>query len=1196
MGMFMKKTLGLDLGTNSLGWAILDDLTSDILDKGVVVFPEGIDAANDTLETPAAIRRAKRMGRRMKFRRKMRKWVLLDLLIKNGMCPMTAAELQAWKIEGKYPISNEAFIKWLKATDTHNPYCDRAAAATEKVDPFVLGRALYHIAQRRGFKSSRKEESEEESTNAKELGVVKGDIAKLTEEITAAHCRTLGQYFYKCLEENKRRPAKTRIRTRHTGRVEHYMTEFSVIMEAQGISGDLRKSLYNAIFLQRPLRSQKHLVGNCPLETKSPRVQIGHPAYEEFRMLLFVNNLRFEKESTGEKIPLTAEDRHVVAAAFLKKSPTMKFKDVSKLFKTKFKNEGLKFYYYRDDETVSCCSTRHKIASAFGSVAYDEQKVFDALMFFDNTEMLGAWFKKHYPALNEEQIAEACKIHPKEGNAQYSLKAINKMLPFLRKGFDPFLSRFMAKLPDVIADFASHEDEIVLHLQELSLKQHKLRDEFTSDMAKSGEKVPRLLDMYRDYFLNEWGVDDAQWNRLYLRGDATYAIDPERPTRIPAVELGMIRNPLVQRSMTTLRRLVNYLRDHDKIDGETTIRIELARGVNDFATRQAIQKFQKSRAELREKAAAEIAKLGVATSEDAIDRYLLWEEQGHTCLYTGANISIGDLFKGVKFDVEHTIPRSKSGDDSLANKTICDLTYNRQIKKGCVPTECPNYDEIYVRLAPWREKVAELKKLYQQQKNKAKVASDPNAKAQARIKAIQTRLELNYWSDKLYRFEVVADKLTDPAKGLSGFKKRQLVDSGIMSSHAVELLKSVYERVYAVNGSATAFARKAWGIQGEEKKDRSEHTHHAKDAMVIAALTPARFTAICTALKDDGAMYSRRECDICPAPYPNFAEKVRLATEEILVKHVMRQTTLRQSSKRNVLAKAHASKSEPGKIVRAVLSRGDTVRGPLHKDTFYGCIENPESGKKVFVVRKPLVGPLPAAESAVEDIVDPAIREIVDAAIANLKANGVKNIEPGMIKMPSGVPVNKVRVFAQTTNPAQLKMHAIASAKDYKDPYYVRSAEGSNFRLGVFSVAGKNFVKPDNSLDWAQHHKEEGYRPLHEQDGFVGYVMPGTMALARHEGENLSGLNLKELQKRLYKVVKFGSDGRVTFRRHVEARAAVVLKECLAAAGKHKDGESGVDFDIPHELLRLSAVSYLKTMLFEGIHFRMALDGTITFI
>ena len=1192
----MKKTLGLDLGTNSLGWAILDDLTGDILDKGVVVFPEGIDAANNTVETPAAIRRAKRMGRRMKFRRKMRKWVLLKLLIENDMCPMTESERLAWKNEGKYPVANKAFIDWLKATDSHNPYCDRAAAASGKVDPLVLGRALYHIAQRRGFKSSRKEEAEEDSASAKDLGVVKGDIKKLSDEISAAGCKTLGQYFHQCLERNRGQVEKTRIRTRHTGRIEHYMTEFTVIMDAQGVGKKLREKLYDVLFLQRPLRSQKHLVGNCPLEPKSPRVQIGHPAYEEFRMLSFVNNLSFVRKGTGEKMPLSATDRELAASAFLKASPTMKFKDVAKLFKTRFKNEDLAFHYYRDDETVACCSTRHKIASAFGSVAYDEQKVFDALMFFDDAERLANWFKKHFPELTDEQVAKACAIHPKEGNAQYSLKAINKMLPFLRKGFDLFLSRFLAKLPEIIPDFAAHEEEIALRLQELIVKQHRLRDEFSFERSKTGDKVPRLMDLWRDYFLTEWGVDDDAWNRLYLRGDSVYSVDPQRPTRLPAVQLGMIRNPLVQRSMTTLRRLVNYLRDHDKIDGETTIRIELARGVNDYATRQAIKRYQEGREKRRADAAQEIRKLGVAVTEDAIDRYILWDEQRHQCLYTGENIGLGDLFKGERFDIEHTIPRSKSGDDSLANKTICELDYNRKVKKGNVPTSCPNYDEVYVRLAPWRARVEELEKIYHQQKSRAKMAVDPSAKSQARIKAIQTRLELSYWRDKLYRFDVPAEELEDPTSGLSGFKKRQLVDSGIMSSHAVEFLRSVYERVYAVNGAATAFARKAWGIQGDEAKDRSEHTHHAKDAMVIAALTPARFTAICTALKDDGGTSFRRPCDVCPEPYPHFAEKVRMAAGEILVKHVLRQTTLRQSSKKNVLGKQHESKSEPGKIVRAVTSRGDTVRGQLHKDTFYGCIADPATGGKVFVVRKPLVGPLPAAESLVEKIVDLSIREIVRSAIDGLKTAGIKSIEPGMIKMPSGVPINKVRIVAQTTNPSQLRMHDVVSDKDYKNPYYVTSAEGSNFRLGLFSCDGKSFVKPDNSLDWAQHHKEEAYVPLDRQEGFVGYVMPGSMALARRDGENLLALNRVDLQRRLYKVVKFRSDGLVTFRRHSEARASVVLSKDLIAMGKHKAGESAVDFETPHELLLMSPSSYLKTMLFEGVHFRMALDGTITFL
>ena len=109
----MRKTLGLDLGSNSLGWAILDDLTGDVLKKGVVVFPEGIDTANDSaVDTPAAIRRAKRMGRRMRFRRKMRKWHLLQIMIEAGMCPLHQDELEDWKKNGHYPLANREFIDW----------------------------------------------------------------------------------------------------------------------------------------------------------------------------------------------------------------------------------------------------------------------------------------------------------------------------------------------------------------------------------------------------------------------------------------------------------------------------------------------------------------------------------------------------------------------------------------------------------------------------------------------------------------------------------------------------------------------------------------------------------------------------------------------------------------------------------------------------------------------------------------------------------------------------------------------------------------------------------------------------------------------------------------------------------------------------------------------------------------------------
>ncbi len=1210
----MNKTLGLDLGSNSLGWAVLDDLTGDILNKGVVVFPEGIDAANDTLETPAAIRRAARMGRRMKFRRKMRKWVLLKVLIDNEMCPMTHAELEEWKKTGKYPVGNAAFIEWLKSTDVANPYMDRANAANGIVEKFVLGRALYHICQRRGFKSSRKEkidtgdEKADAKENKKRSGKVSGDIEALNKEIVDAGCKTLGQYFAKVIESQKGSLEKRRIRCRYTGRIEHYEVEFAEIMKAQRIDpdSDLFKSLHKAIFLQRPLRSQKFLVGRCPLEKNSPRCRISHPAYEEFRMLAFVNNLSFEKvdedgEGTGEKVPLTAEDRNVICKAFYKASPTIKFGDITKLFKKRFKDEGIKFYYYRDDETIATCQTRHRIAKAFDGVEYDEQKVFDALCFYNDDDKLAAWFKKHYSSITEKQVASLVRIAPKEGNAKYSLKAINKIVPYLRKGFNLFEARNLAKITDLLPNIAEKDVEnISIHLQELRLKNKQLREEYDLTKRMKTKQPPLLVDMYHDYLRDEWGIDEESWKKYlrYYQGDAVYSVNPEKPTRLPKVELGMIRNPLVQRSMTTLRRLVNYLRDHDIIDGDTTIRIELARNVNDFATRHAIQAWQKQKQLERDEARIEIEKLRIEPTEDAIDRYILCKEQDWKCLYTGKTIKLSDALTGNKFDIEHTIPRSRSGDDSLANKTLCDAAYNRQIKKGKLPTECAEWDEIDVRLAAWKEKVDELGKVAQRQLNAAKMVTDPVAKSQSKTKALVTKMELNYWRDKLRRFTITSDRLTDSEEGLSGFKKRQLVDTGIMCSHAVEFLRSVYPRTYAVNGTATAFARKAWGVQTDMVKDRTNHTHHAKDAMVIAALTPARFNAICTALKDDGSMAGRRECDICPAPYENFAENIRKACDEILVKHVLRQTTLKQSSKRNCLARSHPSKNDRKKIVSAVLSRGDTVRGQLHKDTFYGCIVNPDSGKKEFVVRKPLVGAKIAdALKMAESIVDAKVREVVIKRLEELQAEGVKAVEASAIKMPSGVPINKVRIVAHTTNPAELRDHAMSSKKNYKTPYYVTSAEGSNFRLALFSLGDKYSVEPDNSLTWAKNHKKQDYQPLDKKDGFVGYITPGSLALTYDKSaDELKAMLPCDLVKRLYKVVKFENTGRITFRYHSEARAAVDLAKELVECGKHKAGESCIDYAKPHELLYLSPSRYCEKMLFEGIHFKMMLDGSIKFL
>ena len=77
----MAKILGLDLGTNSIGWAIVDDLNSSIIDAGVRIFPEGVVAktigSGDKEESKNAKRRESRQTRRGFYRKRLRKIKLL---------------------------------------------------------------------------------------------------------------------------------------------------------------------------------------------------------------------------------------------------------------------------------------------------------------------------------------------------------------------------------------------------------------------------------------------------------------------------------------------------------------------------------------------------------------------------------------------------------------------------------------------------------------------------------------------------------------------------------------------------------------------------------------------------------------------------------------------------------------------------------------------------------------------------------------------------------------------------------------------------------------------------------------------------------------------------------------------------------------------------------------------------------------
>lgn len=1231
------KTLGIDLGSNSLGWAILNE--TEIADQGVIIFDEGINRVKgvDSLESLAAKRRKYRMARRLKFRRRLRKYHVMKILIENGMCPLTEDELKQLKNTGNFP-ANPDFIEWLKSTPSSlpehvNPYYARAMAAEKKIDKMLLGRALYHLAQRRGFKSSRKDAAESEDSenqNAKELGQVKKEIAELTEELQKQNC-TLGQYFYRLNMESKK------IRKRHIGRVEHYQKEFEKIAEVQEFTPELKTQLFNALFSQRPLRSQKHLVGKCQLEKNRNRCLIGHPLFEMFRMNSFINTIKVD-EGDGFRF-LVKEERDKVIPLFFRKD---KYFDFSKIIKVlypqynpkKNKNDFPIHFNYRADKDISSCPVTHQLnllldencfewkleKNSEKKVIYDYQTVFDALIFYDDDSMLKD-FGCRVLGFDEKKAEQLTKIRIPEGYANYSLHAIRKINYFLEKGLELSKAIFLAKIPDILGKdiFEKNQEKIIDDIQQIIA-------DYRTDL-KNQEKIVRTIPLnirLRGYLEDEWKLLPSQIDMLYWNTGTYSQVNScgMNNVLLGKVELGMIKNPMAQRSLTVLRHLVNDLRKSGKIDEFTKINIELARSVNDRNHRMAWETWQLQKAAERKSAADELRPLlgGKEPNDDLIDKFILRKEQNNKCLYTGRIIELSDLIsENSSFDIEHTVPRSRSGDNSMANKTLSDMNFNRNVKKGCLPAECCNYeDEIKIRLAPWIEKRNQLKELFFSQMKAAKHAdpSVPERKATLRQKALVTEFEYRYWDKKVRYFETDAEHIGED------FMNRQLVDTGVMTRHAVEFLRSVYPQTYPVNGTAVAWARKCWKIQAlHEKKERIDHTHHVLDAIVIAALDRKRFQEICTLFRDDwDSVYEYNKNNNLlakTAPFKNFADCARIAADKVLVKRDVRHNEFKQTWK-NALHLSHPHKLEDGTLLRKVFAGGDTVRGQLHGETFYGLITNPADQKQKFVVRKFINdnGTF-KTDKDFDKIVDPGVRAAVRSQVKKYTDNGIafKNAinSPLWMKMPDengehGIPVIKVRIFADSvTEPHRLRAQKTPSEKEYKNFYYVNSSSGANFRVALFQKQKKSKGKivdyweleVQNILTYAKQLKNPDYIPPENQEnsGFLGYIYQGCAALKyEHSPDELKTLSKEDLQKRLYTLVKFEKSGRMTLRYHREARDPKMLSDYLVSTGKSGTGESSFQFDSQQELLYVSPSKLQEHLLFEGIHFEISLDGSLRFL
>lgn len=1170
----MTKILGIDTGTNSLGWAIVErnEETNEytLLDHGTHIFAEGVKIEKGIESSRASERTEHRGVRRHYWRRKVRKIRLLKVLIDNHLCPpLSDADLRRWRLNKHYPI-DEAFMAWQRTEDKEgiNPYRFRHICLSERLNlddltqRYILGRALYHINQRRGFLSNRKESTKESD------GEVKKGIARLDEEMREAGCAYIGDYFYTLYERSER------IRNHYTSRKEHYLAEFRAICAKQQLDTELTSRLEKAIFFQRPLKSQKQSVGVCTFEKGKARCPVSHPLYEEYRMWSFINNIKMQGPGDAALRPLKPEEINRIIPLFMRKSKSsFPMEDIAKTLGGK-KNyccikedspKQFKFNYFMDTSVSGCPVTAQlidifgddwksvicQVYTAAGNKSEEQivNDVWHALVFFDDDDRLRD-FARTKLQLSDEDAAKFAAIKMPQDYAALSIKAIRKILPYLRDyGLIYSEAVFLANLCAVLPAGVWEDEKRRAHTIEGAIEAiHRPGDDTMEQRLK-------------DYLRLSYDVDDEHLARIFhpsmLETYPDCKPDERGIYRLGSPRINSVKNPMAMHSMFRLRKVVNRLLAEGKIDNETVIHIEFARELNDANRRKAIKDFQrdneKTREECRKKIAEVFKDLDIARepSDNDILRYRLWEEQNHVCLYTGESISLSDfLGSNPKYDIEHSVPRSAGGDSTMMNLTLCQNRFNREVKKTALPSQLANIEEILPRIAHWKEKAEELGKQIRRLKSARPAAKEDKDRNIQRRHLLS--LQRDYWLGKYRRFT-----MTEVPEG---FSRRQGTDISVISRYARLYLKSVFKKVFVVKGIATSDFRKMWGIQEEySRKERVNHAHHCIDAITIACIGPHEYARLAQYYHEeaDNKFYGREKPQNFPKPWRTFVEDIRHIQDRLLVSHYTADN-IAKSARRRI-------DTPDGRL----LCRGDVARGSLHLDTCYGAIDR--DGDIKYVVRRTLDS---LDEKDIKLIVDDEVRARVEQSVKEygslkkaVEADGV------WMNREKGVRIRKVRVFTPSvTRPVNIRHHRDVSRHEYKQQIHVMNDR--NYAMAIYiGKDAKGKEKRDfklvNMLDAANHYRRSNKRdanePLVEPTSPKGYPLayflkPGTMVLLyENSPKEVLEASKEELQRRLYKVTGLSSMafpnrsyGTLSLFHQQEARPSSEIK-CIN--GAYQNGE-----------------------------------------
>ncbi|MEO8722701.1 MAG: type II CRISPR RNA-guided endonuclease Cas9, partial [Sphingobium sp.] len=617
----MPTRLGLDIGTNSIGWCLYDG--DCIRDIGVRIFSDGREPSKGGMPgaSLAVTRRVARAMRRRRDRFIGRRSALFDALVTYGLMPDEDAAAKAIEIE--------------------DPYVLRAMALDIALTPYQFGRALFHLNQRRGFKSNRK-------TDRASADPTAGKIAPATKALDAAmtdaKARTLGEFLHGL--DTKR------VRMRDDGEGydfypdrRHYEDEFAKIWEAQSkhhpdvVTEVARVAIHRIIFFQRELKVQ--VVGVCTfaglngVPADERRLPKAHPLFQRRRLYEEVNHLRICRAGEADRV-LTLDERNALILK-LKSKKTVAFKTLGKTIKLRdgerFNKEGENRKDLTGDEINAEMSAKIRFGSRWPHFSADEQwTILDRLIEEQSPETLHEWLTSTYGLDDEAAQAVAAAKLP-DGHGRMGKTATAAILAELEKS---------------VCSYAEAADAAGFHHSDF----------------RTGEALPDL----------------PYYGELLSQDIPPGSLDPAEEN--DEVRWGKITNPTVHIGLNQLRKLVNaIIRVHGRPD---QIVVELARELK--LNEKQKKDYNKQLGENTRAAKARGDLLtSMGQSDNGGNRMLvrLWHDLNpdnvldRRCPYCGEPISAQMLMNG-SVDIDHIIPYSRSFDDGASNKVVVHQNCNRQ--------------------------------------------------------------------------------------------------------------------------------------------------------------------------------------------------------------------------------------------------------------------------------------------------------------------------------------------------------------------------------------------------------------------------------------------------------------------------------------------------------------------------------------